>query len=159
MNDSGCKMMGCIKPLLISTVLLAFFLFGSEMLIHGVWLVPLYEQTASLWRPKAEMGLSVWGILRLLVLAFTYSALYCKCCKAEMESCGTGDDKSCPKKKGLCFGVILGLLIGTMIASPYLWMPIPAELAIKWFIGGFVQGICVGIMLGCMGQKKECAAK
>jgi len=30
--------------------------FVMEWLIHGVWLNSTYEATASLWRPKEEMG-------------------------------------------------------------------------------------------------------
>ena len=159
MNGSECKMKACVNPMLISTVLIAIFLAGSEMLIHGYWLMPLYEQTPNLWRPKAEMGQFPWCMIRLLTLAFLYSALYCKCSKAK-ESCAApvvdGGKKECPMKHSLCFGLVLGALIGTMMASSYLWMPVSGELAIKWFIGGLVQGVCVGIMLGFIAKAKMC---
>ena len=146
MNDSGCKMKQCMKPMIISTIAVAISLFLTEWLIHGVWLKPLYEQTASLWRPMNEMGMFPWCIIRLLALGFLFSALYCKCKKSGGE-CATDGKKECPKKAAMCFGVMLGLLIGTMMASSYLWMPIPGELAIKWFIGGLAQGIVVSLVL------------
>jgi len=158
-ENSGCKMKACIKPMLCSTIAVAIVLFALEYLIHGIWLKPLYEQTASLWRPAAEMGMCPWCLIRLLVLAFLFTALYCKCKKAKPEVCDFTGKKECPKKHALCFGIVLGLLIGTMMASSYLWMPIPGELAVKWFIGGLVEGIVVALVLSCtFCTKGECKA-
>ena len=63
-------------------------------------------------------------------------------------------------KKSLCFGVILGALLGTLSASAYLWMPISAELAIKWFIAGLAEGIVISAVLSsiCCNKKGECKA-
>jgi len=160
MENSECKMKACVKPMIISVLAVLVTLFATEYLIHGIWLMPLYQQTASLWRPMSEMGMFPWCIIRLLALSFIYSALYCKCKKAKPEACDIDGKKQCPIQHGLCFGILLGLLIGTMMASSYLWMPVPGELAIKWFIGGLGQGILVGLVLSCICSKKkgECQA-
>jgi len=154
MENSGCKMKGCFMPMLVSTVLVALGMFIVEYVIHGIWLMPLYQQTASLWRPMSEMGMHPWCVVRLLLLAFLFSVLYCKCKKAKMEACGV-DGTSCPIKGSLCFGIVIGLLIGTMSASTYLWMPIPGELAVKWFIGGIAEGIMISLVLGALCFKSK----
>ena len=160
MNDSGCKMTQCVKPMLISTIAVAIVLFGLEYVIHGIWLKPMYQQTAALWRPEGEMGMFPWCIIRLLTLSFIYSALFCKCKIAKMdEACSTDGKACCPIKGSLCFGIVLGSLIGVMMASSYLWMPIPGELAIKWFIAGLVEGVVVSAVLSCLCSKKSGSCK
>lgn len=143
---SNCNMATYIKPVIFGTIALAVLWFAAEFVIHGIWLMPLYEQTAELWRPSEEMGPSLWSMLRLLAISFAITVLYCK---TLMPCAPKSDDskKSCPMKHGLCFGAVLGLLIGTMMGSSWLWQPIPVDLAIKWFITGFAQGVLSGLVL------------
>lgn len=160
MNNGECKMQGCIKKMIVPVIALMVFQFGFEWLVHGVWLKPIYEQTSQLWRPMNEMGMFPWCLIRLFTLSLLFGALYCKCAK-KMENCATpatGDKKECPKKAAVCFGIVLGLLIGVMNASSYLWMPIPGELAIKWLIAGIVEGVCIALILSCVCKKKDSTA-
>lgn len=152
MNNENCKMKECIKPMAIGTVAVAVTLFLVEWLVHGVWLMPLYEQTAALWRATNDMGMSPWGIVRLLALGFLITAIFCKCKQAKMAACEAGA-KPCPRKMGFCFGTIIGAFMGTMMASSYLWMPVPAELGIKWFIGGLAEGIAAGLVLSHLASR------
>jgi hypothetical protein len=151
-------MMSCIKPLLMSTLAVALFTFVFEFLVHGMWLMPLYEQTASLWRPMEEMGPSALSFARLFLLSFLISALTCKCMKKN-SACGDGNaagKTTCSNQQALCFGVILGLFMGIMMAGSYLWMPIPGELAMKWFIGGLVQGTVSVLIATWLLRRKGC---
>jgi len=161
MNGSECKMKSCIGKMLIAIVVLTIFQFAFEWLVYGVWLMPIYKDTAALWRPMNEMGMCPWCIIRLLTLSVLFSALFCKC-KKSMEPCDTATPsecniggKHCPIKRSLCFGITLGLLIGVMNASTYLWMPIPGELAIKWLVAGVVEGIFIGAILSCLCKAKK----
>ena len=154
MENSGCKIKGCFVPMLASSILVAAGMYITENAIHLGWLQNLYRETASMWRPASEIGMYPWYIVRLLVLGFAFSALYCKCVKGKAESCGA-DGKSCPVKGVLCFGIVIGILIGTMSASNYLWIPIPAELAVKTFIGGILEGIVISLILGALCFKSK----
>src|SRR5438270_10087367 len=41
---------------LVGAIIVAFlFIFGSNYLIHAIWLAPDYKATESLWRSEAEM--------------------------------------------------------------------------------------------------------
>ena len=162
MNNTGetCQMKSCCKKIVIPTIAVAVALFAMEWLIHGIWLMPIYKETAALWRPMEEMGMFPLCIVRLLTLSLLFTVMYCKCKKSSAESCGTDGKKPCKVKKSLCFGIMLGLLLGTMMGSSYLWMPIPAELGIKWFIAGLAEGIVVSFVLSlvCCDKKGECNA-
>ncbi len=77
----------------------------------------------------------------------------------EQSECKIGG-KHCPIKFGVCFGALIGLLMGVQCAGSYIWMPIPGELAVKWFIGDLVQGIVIGVVLAliCHCKQKELRA-
>ncbi len=53
MNDESCKKPGvkCLIPLAVAFAVLFVF----QWLFHGVYMMPAYEATASLWRSKEEM--------------------------------------------------------------------------------------------------------
>ena len=78
----------------------------------------------------------------------------CKIAVADKNSC-------CPiKSGGLCFGLKIGLIMGILMASTYIYMPIPSSLAIKWFFAYLVEGIGIGAVLGIcsgIGGKNNCA--
>lgn len=157
MNENGCKMTGCVKKIFFPAVAVFIFLFFAEYLIHHVWLMPLYEDTAALWRDESEMQALFPGyILRLAMLSLLFTVLYCKCKPAQQDvsHSATGMVTPCQWKRGICFGSIIGLLLGTMMASSYLWMPIPFELAVNWFISGVLEGIGVGLVLSFPHRKK-----
>ncbi|GEM_PF-2097722 len=71
------------------------------------------------------------AILFYVVLAFVFTLLYAHY-----------------KKSGLEFGVLIGLLLGTIAAMTYNYLPISVLLAVLWFIGSFIQGVGVGLILG-----------
>ncbi len=54
-NKEGCPIKGCIGKLLCTAVAVFIVLFVMGYLIHHVWLMPIYKQTASLWRPMGQM--------------------------------------------------------------------------------------------------------
>lgn len=142
-----CKVSACLIPM----VAVAVFIFLYSCLTHGWLLMDEYAATASLWRPQAEMETMcpLWiGYYLLLAGILTCWFKKSKCAFA----CATapGEKPSCCpiKSGGCCFGLKLGLLMGVLMASSYLYMPIPISLAVKWFFTGFFEGLGIGVVLG-----------
>lgn len=120
--------------------------FVFEWLLHGVILMPTYQETAALWRPEPEMqSLFLWGILQQLVTAAVITCLYC--CIAKNSECGG----QCPRK-GAIFGLKIGLLLGVTHAGGYVYMPIPAGLALSWLVGYIVLGVMIGVALSFLAR-------
>ncbi len=155
-NNTQCPIKGCFGKLLGGAIVTFIVLLGCGYAIHHVWLMPIYQATASLWRPMGEMKemmplmMGYYAVLSVII-----AALFCKMKKAKMACIATEGAESqckvggkyCPIKLGICFGVMVGLFMGVLSAGNYIWMPIPSELAIKWFVGDLVQGIVLGIVL------------
>ena len=167
-NNANCPVKGCLGKLLCTAVPTFIVLFVAGYLIHHVWLMPIYQATASLWRPMDQMKeMMPLMLLYYAVLSLAISALFCKVKKGKMACIAAAGEeaeckiagKHCPIKCGICFGLVIGTLMGTMCAASYIWMPIPGELAVKWFIGDLLQGIAIGVvlMMICHCKKKNCA--
>lgn len=155
------------KRCLISAVAVFAFMFLYDKLFHGCsWMMEQYAQTAALWRTPESMGeYFPWFFVRYGILAMVIVCLYKKFCEAGCSKPineGAGccmKSGTCVHKRGMCFGMKIGLLMGTIQASSYIWMPIPGSLAIAWFVGALVQGIGVGFVLSLVCKKKgECTA-
>lgn len=137
-----CPISGCpVKHVLIAAVVAFAAMFGLEYLFHGIYMMPDYEATASLWRPESEMqGLFHICLIRKGLMALAIAGLFCWAGK----SCGG----ICCPVKGAKFGLLIGLLLGANDFGTYLWMPIPLDLAVKWLIGNTLIGVVTGALLG-----------
>lgn len=151
------------KKCLISALAVFVFMSLYEHFFHGCpWMVNMYQQTAALWRtPEAMKEMMPWFIGKDVILALIFTCLYKKFAMAYMSDAGTcsatGEKKACcPIQRGLCFGMKIGLLLGTLQGSAYAYMPIPLDLAIAWFVGGVVEGLGIGLVLSLICNKKEC---
>lgn len=148
-----CPITGCpIKGLLCTTIAVFLTIFGFEWAFHGIYMMPQYEATASLWRPMEEsQALMHISIIRTAIAAFVISVLYCW----TQRSCCNGSTAFRIK-----FGLMVGLLLGMWDFCAYVWMPIPYELALSWLIGGILMGLLVGIVLAIgskMCKKGSCS--
>lgn len=137
-----CKCDKCKCPKMLLAVLIGFaYIFAYEFVLHGILLKPEYEATASLWRTPEEMK-----ALFPMMLGFQFlmsAALFC------IFMCGF--EKSL--KGGLTFGVKLGILCGLGMSYSYIWTPIPALLAVQWFLGNFVKVLGLGLIFGFLASK------
>jgi hypothetical protein len=136
-----CPISGCpIKHVVILAVTAFAVMFGLEWLFHGIYMMPDYEATASLWRSEAEMqGLFGFCMIRKGLMALAIAGLFGWAGK----SCG---GITCPVK-GAKFGLLIGLLLGANDFGTYIWMPIPMDMAIKWLIGNTLIGVVLGAVL------------
>lgn len=126
-----------MKRFLGATFALFVFLFFYEWLVHGVWLIKTYETTPHLWRSMDEMTAHMpLSLLLKLVLSAWVSFVF-------VQLYPQGGVKS-----GLKFGLYFGVFAGILMGSPYLWLPISAELGLSWFGTGVVEWLLGGTILG-----------
>jgi hypothetical protein len=147
-NKAGVK---CLIP--VAATFATIFIF--QWLFHGVYMMPAYEATASLWRSQEEMQGMMWVcILTKLIMAFAICCLFCWVSK------GCESQGKCPAK-GAKFGFKIGLLMGAQSFASYMWLPIEMNMATKWFAGDVLMGIIIGVVLAYtmrLCKKGECKA-
>lgn len=154
---------------LISFVAVFAFMFLYDKVFHSCkWIMDQYDQTPQLWRTAEDMGQYFpWFFVRYGILTAVICCLYKKMCQCATTSCsgkpvneGAGccmKPGTCVHKRSMCFGAKIGVLIGTVQASSYIWMPISSSIALAWFGAAVVQGIGVGLILSFLCKKKECS--
>jgi hypothetical protein len=54
---------------------------------------------------------------------------------------------------GLRFGLYFGVFAGILSASWYLWVPVPATLALGWMVTRFIQVLGAGFIIGLVYRK------
>ncbi|MEJ2745599.1 MAG: hypothetical protein P8123_07955 [bacterium] len=109
-----------------------------DAILHGVILQNAYQQTATLWRPCAEMKT---GLMRLvqLVTAITFVAVYALLIKPKGMGVAIG--------YGLIYGIGAGVGMGY---GSYSIMPITAGMASAWFWGSLIESIVAALLVGAI---------
>ncbi|NQZ14038.1 MAG: hypothetical protein HRT94_04320 [Alphaproteobacteria bacterium] len=96
------------KRFIISTLVGFALLFVLDFVIHGVLLMPTYEQTADVWRSKEGYeSLMLFSTVIHLAIAATLCFIYTR----HHEGKGI--------KEGIRFGLMTGCLIGLIHFSSY----------------------------------------
>ncbi|MEK6618167.1 MAG: hypothetical protein AABY90_05655 [Nitrospirota bacterium] len=115
-------------------------IFVLEGFIHEVLLADLYQQTASIWRPQAEMQGLMWLMwVGYLVFAPVFALIYIKGYDANKSGAG----------QGVRYGLIIGILLsGPQSLGWYAVLPIPGVLAFYWFVAGLVESVAAGVAVG-----------
>ena len=125
------------KSLLITIVAAFAVVFFTDFLIHGLWLSSAYHATASLWRPQSEMnGFMPWLSAGQFLAAATFSLLW-----------AVGFAEKAKVTCSLKYGVTMGLFSQANTFITYAVSPLPADIAVKWFIAGVVQGALLGLVV------------
>lgn len=111
------------------------FLWGS--LLNGVFLKDVYAQTPNLWRTQSEMmGLFHWIIIGQALIVFAFVMIYAS------GFAGGG------AIAGIRLGILLEIAAIGMRLGFYAVQPIPGKLILYGSIGGLVEMIVVGAMVG-----------
>lgn len=132
-----------IPRLLLAIVAGFIVIFGTDYLIHGIWLAPDYEATKSLWRPEADMSSRFhWMVLAQIICAVTFVIIWAKGVVA--GSVGNG----------IAFGLLMGLFQQIWAIVDYVVIPMPGELAAKWFFSGLAQAVLLGIVTALVYKPK-----
>ena len=127
-----------IKRYIGATIAVFAFTFFYGWLVHGILLKGYYEATAKVWRELAEMNSMMpqhlaFGLAFSAWVTFIFSRFF-------------GEEGGI--KNGLLFGLYIGVLVGILAATWYVFVPIPKELAVNWFIANVVEGLGYGLILG-----------
>ena len=137
------------KRLVLAIVVVFVGLFASDFLIHGVWLQSAYKETMNLWRTEAEMQTHMgWLMLGQFLAAATFSVLWAQ-----------GFARTGCFGCALLFGVFMGLFREANTLVSYAVQPLPASLAVKWFIPGVAQGVLMGVLAYVTYKPKPAEAK
>ena len=121
-------------------------LFALNYLIHGVLLKGMYHQTASVWRPEADIKHLMWHMwLGYLIFAPIFVCIYSKGYEEGKGRIGQGF------RYGFWMGSLLSVMQGLIL---YTILPIPCKLAVYWILSGIAKYTCLGTVLG-LAYKKE----
>jgi len=124
-----------IKRLLLAILAGWVVVFATDYLIHELWLGPVYAATKPLWRPESEMHTHIcWMFLAQFLIVTTFVIVWAKGFAG--RSMGAA----------ISFGLLMGVFQQTWAIILFVVMPVPAELAIKWFLAGIVQAVLLGIV-------------
>jgi hypothetical protein len=125
------------RVLLASLAILAAWML-IDLLLHRLWLAPIYDASTALWRPFDQMNVPlIYAVTLALIGIFvgTYKLLV----KPKSLSAGLG------------LGAFLGLALGISVGfGTFIHMPIPLALAWGWFLGGWLKGLVAGAVMGAV---------
>ena len=124
------------KRLIFAIVAGFIFVFVSDIVVHGVRLVPDYAASMQLWRPDGEMKAHMPFLsLGQFLCAVTFVMIWAK---------GFADHGGilC----ALIYGAMMGLFSEVHTLVSYAVMPLPGALAAKWFVAGILQAVGLGIV-------------
>lgn len=112
-------------------------IFVIEFIVNGILLDDIYKQTASVWRPEADIEKMMWLFwVGYAIFAPVFVTIYAKGYEAGKSNLG----------QGLRYGIYMGLLVAvSMSLGWYAVLPIPAALSVYWAIAGMVEMIAAGI--------------
>src|SRR6266566_2319964 len=128
-----------MKRFVIAFVAAFIFIFFWGWLYNGVLLKDVLAQAQSLFRPREEMmGLFYWLAVGEAGLALSFVMIY--------ASGFAGG--------GIAAGVRLGIMLEILAVSArcaiYATQPFPAKLLVLVSIGGFVEMIVIGVIVGAI---------
>lgn len=135
-------------PRLVLAIIVGFVvIFGTDFLIHGVWMAPDYQATQQLWRPETEMNAyRGWMFFAQLLLVFAFVMLWTRWADTARITCAIG------------YGFLMGVFSGTWAIIMYVVLPMPSAIACKWFFAGIVQCILLGLVTYFVYKPKPAAA-
>jgi glycerol uptake facilitator-like aquaporin len=105
--------------------------------VHQVWLTPVYQEIAEVFRPREQMDTMVWifsltSAVVVLIFCYVFTRGY--------EGRGIGE--------GVRYGVLMGLFMMVVQAyDSYVIYPLPYHLVLKWFFAGMVTFVVMGIVV------------
>jgi hypothetical protein len=126
-----------IGVVVVFVVLVILDTVVNTMLMKGV-----YSETASLWRPEAEIKYGVI-IMSWAFMAFFFTLIFSKGYQ----------------QKGVWEGVRYGLYVTGLMSIPaaymtYATMPVPYALTFQWWVYSGITNVILGILLALIVGKK-----
>src|SRR5262245_27298937 len=128
-----------MKRFILAFIGAYIFMFLWGWLFNGVFLKDVYAETPNLWRTQSEMmSLFHWIIVGQALIVFSFVMIY-----------ATGFAGG-----GVIAGIRLGVLLEIagigMRLGFYAGKPIPGQLILYGSVGGLIEMIIVGAMVGAI---------
>jgi len=124
-----------VKRLILAILTGWVVIFATDYLIHELWLGLVYAATKPLWRPESEIPTYIcWMFVAQFLIVTTFVTVWAKGFAGRSIGAAVG------------FGLLMGVFQQTWAIILFVVMPLPAELAIKWFFAGLVQAVLLGIV-------------
>ena len=128
-----------MKRFILAFIAAYIFLFVWGWLFNGVLLKDVYAETPNLWRSQSEMtGLFHWIIIGQALIVLSFVLIYAS------GFAGGG------VLAGIRLGVLLELAAIGMRLGFYAVQPIPGRLILYGSIGGLIEMVIVGAMVGAI---------
>jgi hypothetical protein len=109
-----------------------------DALMHRLFLAPIYESSAVLWRPFDQLNIALIYAMTFVLIAVFVSVYWLL---VRPKSLG----------RGMAMGAFVGLALGISSGfGTFIHMPIPLSLAWGWFLGGWLKGLVAGGIVGAM---------
>ncbi len=129
-----------IKRLSLSIIVLFIFVFVYEWIFHGMVMGALYQETASLWRSEAEMQQRFgWMVFGQLFFAGAFCKFYARFYTQEGGWL-----------KGAEFGFWVSMFMVASNFIMYAVAPYTLELLAYWAVGGILEGVLAGAIVGSL---------
>jgi hypothetical protein len=124
-----------MKRLILAIVAGFVVIFATDFLIHGLWLVPDYEATKTVWRSESEMNARIaWMFFAQFLCAAMFVLLWAQAFGGRGIATAIG------------FAFLMGLFQQVWAIVNYVVVPMPGALAAKWFFSGLAQALLLGIV-------------
>src|SRR5215472_14092936 len=128
-----------MKRFILAFIAAYVFLFLWGWLLNSVFLKDVYAETRNLWRPQSEMmSLFHWIILGQALVVFSFVMIYAS------GFAGGG------VIAGIRLGILLEIAAIGMRLGFYAVQPIPGKLILYGSIGGLIEMVIVGAMVGAI---------
>ena len=128
-----------MKRFILAFIAAYIFIFFWGWLLNGVLLKDVYAQTANLWRPQSEMmGLFHWIIIGQALVVLAFVMIYAS------GFAGGG------VMAGIRLGILLEIAAIGMRMGVYAVQPFPGKLLIYASIGGLIEMVIAGAIIGAI---------
>jgi len=110
----------------------------TDWLLHGIWMAPIYQQTAQFWRSPEEMKkLMPFMWFGQFIFSWAFVWIYSK---------GISKDNQWVQAFRYAMAI---LLVAKVPGQLVMWAttPYPSELVIRWFFIAFVQAFAASFVL------------
>ncbi len=123
------------RRFVVSFFVVFVFIFVYEWVLHGMLLDPIYQKTAELWRPEAEIiNYFHW----MLVGQFCIAVFFCLLMHRMYQHSGI--------QEAMGIGLLLGLFLSAPNLIMYAVTPYPITLVIFWVLGGCIELVGAAVL-------------
>jgi hypothetical protein len=107
-----------------------------DLLLHRLFLAPLYDASRELWRPFDQMNVTLIYAVSVVLISVCVG-IYRLLVRPKSV------------RTGLALGAFIGLALGVSAGlGTFIHMPIPPAVAWGWFVGGWLKGLVAGAIVG-----------